>query len=156
MSGVKTVGNAMMSAGASPYYESDVAIERHKKLSKRLSKHWKAGLAKKTGGTKFSRAIIILPRVVRMHRCKAWRIRYEDDGDDNSLAYSEDSSIIEPVRNSPSRASDKTSVSFIRNGRVRIVPNSTPVMTRQKVNTKLTMKQEEYDGFIEAENKEKG
>ena len=24
---VKTVGNAMMSSGASPYYESDVAIE---------------------------------------------------------------------------------------------------------------------------------
>ena len=30
MSEIKTVGNAMMSAGASPYYESDVAIERHK------------------------------------------------------------------------------------------------------------------------------
>ena len=80
---------------------------------------------------------------------------YEDDGDEN-IAYSDDSSIIEPVRNSPSRASDKTSVSFIRNGRVRIVPNSTPVMTRQKVNTKVTMKQEEYDRFIEAENERKG
>jgi hypothetical protein len=44
MDGMKAGGNAMMSQGASPYYESDVAIERHKKLSKRLSYYWKKDL----------------------------------------------------------------------------------------------------------------
>jgi hypothetical protein len=34
-------GNVMMSAGASPYYESDIALERHAKFSQALSRHWK-------------------------------------------------------------------------------------------------------------------
>ena len=166
MDGVKTVGNAMMSAGASPYYEADVAIERHKKLSERLSKHWKAGLVKKDDHASLGSApgSRLSPSRGDDGSIESMEGSDDDDdndgdvyGDDRSLAYSEDGSSVgssnfnQSINASPSRAlSDKTSVSFIRNGRVRIIPNSTPVMSRQKVSTKVTMKQEEYDELVEA------
>lgn len=161
MDGVKTIGNAMMSAGASPYYESDVAIERHKKLSERLSKHWKTSLAKKDGASSLGGTASIRTSPAHGEDASIESVEEdeedeEEDYDNNSLAYSEDGSTVEPVGPSPSRLSNKTSVSFIRNGRVRIVPNSTPVMSRQKVNTKVIMKQEEYDDLMGAASRRKG
>jgi hypothetical protein len=171
MSGVKTVGNAMMTAGASPYYESDVAIERHKRLSKRLSIHWK----KKP--KQVSRSDLVSPVGSAVGGSRSLASGYDDStyneghdgdddstqaGDDDSLAYSDAGSAFGLGSPSPMKgqnhgahgpggvAGEKSSVSFVRNGRVRIVPNSIPVMSRQKVNTKVTMKQDEYDALTEA------
>lgn len=183
MDGVKTVGNAMMSSGASPYYESDVAIERHKKLSKRLSYYWKKGLKPKedplsqrsVGSSSKSMSASASGSLGRADslddddettRASGDGGFYEDDdeyggdgGDDDSLAYSDEGSAFQSpprARAEKSHVSDKTSVSFTRNGRVRIIPNSTPVMSKQKVSTKVVLNQEEYAKSEEAARLRKG
>jgi len=133
----KTAGNAMLAAGASPYYESDIFAEKFKKQQARLALHWKrppsrplsslAGLAaadedswdggNPAGEDNDDMSVGSLDSQDRPYKTQGAGVL----GD--SLAQG---SLASSQQSQPTRSSSQGSVSILRSGRVRIVPSSKP------------------------------
>ena len=128
------VANSMMAAGASPYYEADIALERHQQLAKKLSKHWKKSPVKPDLG-------------IFDDEESQGSLEQDDDDDENSL-FSLDSGTVESSKYGKESMTND-SISILRSGRVRVIP--TKFGGKLPKGLKVDMSKEQYDLAMEAE-----